>query len=44
MWMLTANHPNEHRDRNGRVRGKTEGAEGVLPGIMEGETFGPVKT
>jgi hypothetical protein len=44
MWMLTADHPNEHIDCNGGVREKTEGAEGVLPGIMGGETFGPVKT
>jgi hypothetical protein len=29
MRMLTANHQSEHRDRNGGVRGRTEGAEGV---------------
>jgi hypothetical protein len=26
--MLSANHQTEHRDPDGRVRGKTEGAEG----------------
>ena len=33
MWMLTANHLTEHRDPNGGVRGRTEGAEGALSGI-----------
>jgi hypothetical protein len=28
MWMLTANHWIEHRISNGRVRERTEGAEG----------------
>jgi hypothetical protein len=28
MRMLTANHQTEHRDPEGRVRGRTEGAEG----------------
>jgi len=29
MRMLTANHQTEHRDPNGEVRRRTEGAEGV---------------
>jgi hypothetical protein len=29
MWMLVANHQTEHRDHNGGVRGRTEGAEGL---------------
>jgi hypothetical protein len=29
MWMFLANHHSEHWDDNGRVRGRTEGAEGV---------------
>jgi hypothetical protein len=29
MWMLAANHRTEHRDPNGTIRGRTEGAEGV---------------
>jgi hypothetical protein len=29
MWMLAANHQTEHRDHNGGVRRRTEGAEGV---------------
>ena len=33
MWMLAANHWTEHRDTNGGVRGRTEGAEGALSGI-----------
>ena len=28
MWMLTANHWTEPGDSNGKVRGRTEGAEG----------------
>jgi hypothetical protein len=33
MWMLAANHWTYHRDPNGGVREKTEGAEGALSGI-----------
>ena len=29
MWMLVANHQNEHGDLNGGVRERIEGAEGV---------------
>jgi hypothetical protein len=29
-WMLTANLWTKHRDPNGGVRGRTEGAEGAL--------------
>jgi hypothetical protein len=29
MQMLETNHMTEHRDLNGGVRGRTEGAEGV---------------
>jgi len=29
MWMPAANHWNEHENSDGRVRGRTEGAEGV---------------
>jgi hypothetical protein len=31
--MLAANHRTEHRDLNGGVRGRTEGAEGVCKSI-----------
>ena len=37
MWMLAANHWTEHRDPNGGVRGRTQGAEGALSGINEKE-------
>jgi hypothetical protein len=33
MQMLAANHQTEHKDPSGRVRGRTEGAEGALSGI-----------
>jgi len=33
MQMLKANHWTEHREPNGGVRGRTEGAEGALFGI-----------
>jgi hypothetical protein len=33
MWMLAANNQTEHRDPNGGVRGRPEGAEGALSGI-----------
>ena len=33
MWMLLGNLRTEHRDHNGGVRGRTEGAEGALLGI-----------
>jgi hypothetical protein len=29
MWLWAANHETEHKDLNGGVRGRTEGAEGV---------------
>jgi hypothetical protein len=29
MWIMAANHWTEHRVPNGRVRRRTEGAEGV---------------
>ena len=35
MQMLTAIHQTEHRDPNGGVRGRIDGAEGALPGISE---------
>ena len=33
MWMLVPNHRTGYRDPNGRVRGRTDGAEGALSGI-----------
>jgi hypothetical protein len=35
MGMLKANHWTEHRNPNGGVRGRAEGAEGALYGINE---------
>jgi hypothetical protein len=32
--MFAANHQNEHRDPNAGFRGRTEGAEGALSGII----------
>ena len=43
MQMLTANHQNEHRDPNGGVKGRTEGAEGALSDINGGDALGPGK-
>ena len=43
MQMLTANHWTEHRDPNGGVRGRTEGAEGIYLASVGGEALGPVK-
>jgi len=43
MRMLKANHLTDHRDPNGGVRGRTEGAEGPYLASMEGEVLGPVK-
>ena len=34
--MFTANHQAEHRDPNGGVKERTEGAEGALSGINGG--------
>jgi hypothetical protein len=46
MWMLAANLWAEHWEPNGRVRGRTEGAEGKGPYLasMGGEALGLVKT
>ena len=44
MWMLAANHQIEQGDPNGGAIGRTEGAEGALPGIHGREVLGPVKT
>jgi hypothetical protein len=33
--MLRANHPTEHRDPNGIVRGRTAGAEGFCNPLEE---------
>jgi hypothetical protein len=38
--MLTVKHWTEHKDPNGGIRGKNEGAEG---GLVGGEALGPVK-
>ena len=44
MGMLAANHRTEHRDPNGGVRERTDGAEGAFSGINGGgEALGPVK-
>ena len=33
MQMVAANHQTEHKDPNGGVKGRTEGAEGAVSGI-----------
>ena len=43
MRMLAVNHRTDHRDPNGGVRGRTEGAEGALSGINGREALGSVK-
>jgi hypothetical protein len=41
--MDAGSQPLNHRDPNGGVRGRTEGAEEVLSGINGREALGPVK-
>ena len=43
MLMLAAKQRTEHRDPNGEVRERTEGAEGPYLASMGGEALGPMK-
>jgi hypothetical protein len=42
--MLAANHQTEHRDPNGGLMGRTEGAEWALSGISRRGPLVPVET